>query len=223
MNKIKYYLFNINLIVLIVAFTIKIISSLNFIFKILFSKYQIYKNINASILDVDKSFNMLLRYTHGDAVDINNIFFDNGIKVFNQREILHMIDVREIFKILNYGLLISFLMILFFLLYFKIKKENFHYSFLFFSYQKILIFLFFIICLFGFYIIFDFNLFWDIFHKVLFTNDLYLLNPRESLLIRMLPLDLFKDLVILIVIIIISLLILIYKFYSFKKEKELYD
>ncbi len=41
----------------------------------------------------------------------------------------------------------------------------------------------------------DFNAFWINFHKLFFTNDLWLLDPAKSVLINMVPSQFFFDLV----------------------------
>ena len=41
---------------------------------------------------------------------------------------------------------------------------------------------------------FDFDRFFTLFHRIAFTNDLWLLNPRTDLLIRLMPESLFIDL-----------------------------
>ena len=41
----------------------------------------------------------------------------------------------------------------------------------------------------------DFNTFWTNFHRVFFTNDLWLLDPRTDILIQMVPGQFFFDLV----------------------------
>lgn len=46
----------------------------------------------------------------------------------------------------------------------------------------------------------DFDSFWTAFHQVLFTNDLWLLNPLTDRLIVMVPLDFFQQLVFTIVL-----------------------
>lgn len=54
----------------------------------------------------------------------------------------------------------------------------------------------------------DFNKYFTLFHKIFFTNDLWLLDPRTDLLIRMLPEGFFMDMVVRIGIIFLSLLLL---------------
>ena len=52
-----------------------------------------------------------------------------------------------------------------------------------------------ILAMVGLYAALDFNTFWTTFHKILFTNDLWLLNPKTDILIMMVPEQFFFDLV----------------------------
>ena len=52
----------------------------------------------------------------------------------------------------------------------------------------------------------DFNKYFTLFHEVFFTNDLWLLDPRTDLLIRMLPEGFFFDMVARIGIIFLALM-----------------
>ncbi len=46
----------------------------------------------------------------------------------------------------------------------------------------------------------DFNAFWTSFHQLFFTNDLWLLDPRTSIMINLFPSSFFFDLVIRIIV-----------------------
>lgn len=116
---------------------------------------------------------------------------------FNQREILHMEDVRELFdfaRIIKYiGIIISFCIILFFL-----KQRQ--YKFL----QKTITF-----GLFSNHIVFsllailastNFNKYFTYFHQIFFDNELWLLNPKTDLMIQMLPEEFFIGIAIRIML-----------------------
>jgi len=60
----------------------------------------------------------------------------------------------------------------------------------------------------GFFAFLDFNRAFTIFHELLFTNDLWLLNPETDIMIQMLPLDFFMGIGLKIAIIYIVYLIL---------------
>jgi len=125
----------------------------------------------------------------------NLIIEDKDGLVFEGRELKHMEDVRALFdkgyKIKNI-LLFTALVLAVILKYIyknKILKLLFKGGIIF---SGILIVV-------GLIIIFNFNKAFIIFHEILFSNDLWILNPEEDLLIQMLPSNFFSDLGLLIV------------------------
>lgn len=205
------------------ALIIRITSSISSLFIFLFHRHEIYNTIPFPKKEVNQAFIRLLNYMLGDNVRLEDIYFNQTIQVYNQKDILHTQDVRFLFTLLNYLILITGLVFIAYFIFFKIKKYKNINFYLFVSYKKVLFY--FSLCIFFIFIFvfLDFNLFWKIFHEVLFTNDLYLLDPRESFLIRMLPLNLFNDFVLIILIFNLLAYFIIYKFYQFKIKKEIYD
>ena len=97
---------------------------------------------------------------------------------FNERETMHMEDVRNIFKYLI--IITIFVGVIIFLL---IKKKDLPNIFLY-SFIPILIFLI-------LYLFVPFDELFINFHLILFRNDLWLLNPETDRLIVLLPEDFF--------------------------------
>ncbi|MBR2991515.1 MAG: DUF1461 domain-containing protein, partial [Solobacterium sp.] len=65
----------------------------------------------------------------------------------------------------------------------------------------------------------DFNGFWTNFHLLFFDNDLWLLDPRTSIMINLLPGGLFFDLVTGIIIRFLICMVLLYCIVSFLVPK----
>ncbi|MFO7611248.1 MAG: TIGR01906 family membrane protein [Clostridia bacterium] len=110
-----------------------------------------------------------------------------GRELFNAREKSHMADVKNLFtlgKRLNFGLFIAIVFLLIF--YLAYDKEGMKRYFMKYCAVTLAIIM-------GAWIIIavlaliDFTAFWTTFHKVFFTNDLWLLDPSTDLLIRMMP------------------------------------
>lgn len=136
-------------------------------------KPENYLNINPKFIRY--SAQVLSDYLSGR---INTIEIPGFKNFFNEKELKHMRDVKNIFRFLIYlNILIG---VLIFLL---IKKGDLPNIFLY-SYIPIIIFL----CLY-FFIPFD-NLF-TLFHLILFKNDLWMLNPDTDRLIVLLPEEFF--------------------------------
>jgi len=109
------------------------------------------------------------------------------IQVFEGREIDHMVDVKDLFMtgfaIRNITGIVSLLSTAY--LWTKHKQSILH------SIRAGSLLFFAIIALIGVFAALDFNKAFTIFHKLLFTNDLWLLNPETDIMIQMLPLDFF--------------------------------
>ena len=66
----------------------------------------------------------------------------------------------------------------------------------------------------------DFNAFWTMFHEILFTNDLWLLDPRVSIMINMFPEEFWFGMVIRIALtFIVSFCGISYVLYWFTNKK----
>lgn len=103
---------------------------------------------------------------------------------YNEREILHMIDVINLFnlaRMIKYiGLSLSFIILFYF---FNRREYNFLEKTLtlgLFSNHIVLILLAFLAST-------NFNKYFTYFHLIFFDNDLWILNPKTDLLIQMLP------------------------------------
>jgi integral membrane protein (TIGR01906 family) len=109
------------------------------------------------------------------------------IQVFEDRELHHMEDVKELFKIgfLIKNVLMGLVLISGVFLFVKDKKI---------LYKSIrngsLVFLVVIVFV-GVYSYIDFDRAFVIFHEILFDNDLWLLDPNEDIMIQMLPTNFF--------------------------------
>ena|SRR5690554_1444452 len=105
-------------------------------------------------------------------------------KHFNEKEVLHMIDVLDLFDIARVIKLISAIISLVIVFYFLSKSLAGLVG------KWIGIGLFanhLLIIILGVLILIDFTRYFTIFHEIFFSNDLWLLDPRTDLLIQMLP------------------------------------
>lgn len=143
-----------------------------------YEKYDIEEVSGKSIKELERITDKLILYLRGKGGE------DLLRPHYNEREILHMIDVKILFNLartIKYlGLIISAILIGYFF-----KKSQ--YKFL----QKTLgLGLFSNHILLGLVAILattNFNKYFTYFHLIFFTNDLWLLNPKTDLLIQMLP------------------------------------
>lgn len=203
-------LFKIVLLILI-SFSILILSILfhafnKRIYRDVYSNSNIYHNTNYTEKQYLEEIENYERYLMKE--DDGSIKSDNR---YTEDEILHMEDVRNLFRFAKiYSLGISFLTIYFVLTAKKRElKKFFKLSFL----IPILIVLPAII---------NFDIFWIFFHKVLFRNDLWMMDPYESLMINLLPQEVFNKITINVIttffIFSFIFIVLVYGIYRLRRE-----
>ena len=149
---------------------------------------------------------------------IQNYFFDESefieVSIFNEKEIYHMKDVKDIINSLFlYGKLSSILFVIITLLCvkrFSVKINSvFKTSSIIYSAILVLLALGFLI---------SFNKLFIIFHEIAFSNDLWKLNINEDYLLMMYPENFFRDIALLILIFSIS--VNFFLFFAFKSLKK---
>ncbi|SCG83184.1 hypothetical protein DW1_1614 [Proteiniborus sp. DW1] len=110
-------------------------------------------------------------------------------QVFKEREILHMIDVKDLFSngyIIRNAMLVVFLISLSWLVIYNrraIGKALIASS----VWPMVLM------CILAVLMYVDFHKYFTYFHYIFFTNDLWLLDPNTDILIQMLPLEFFSS------------------------------
>lgn len=160
-------------------------------------EYEIAEYAGCSQETLDEVTAELISYIKGDRDDLvmQGIVFNVETDIFNEKEISHMIDVKNLFILGQNILYVSILiMILLFLFEITTNREAFNYKF----FKSTTITMAISLALFlliGAMAILDFDSFWMGFHRVFFTNDLFLLDPNTDFLIRMMPLEFFISIV----------------------------
>ena len=149
---------------------------------------------------------------------IKNYFFDETefleVSIFNEKEIYHMKDVKDIINnLFLYGKLSSVVFVIISLICVKKYKVRIYSVFKASSivYSAILLAL-----AIGFLI--SFNKLFIIFHEIAFSNDLWKLNINEDYLLMMYPENFFRDIALLILI--FSICINFFLFFAFKSLKK---
>ena len=143
-----------------------------------FSEYNIVDATGKSTEELGVIADSLIDYLKGNGGD------ELLTPHFNEKEILHMRDVQDLFDYARILKIISGIIALIIMIYFSIKNEiKLIGKTLFrglFANHIVLITL-------GVLIATDFNKYFTIFHEIFFSNDLWLLDPNTDLMIQMLP------------------------------------
>lgn len=162
-----------------------------------YEEYNITKVTGMNNENLMNTTEELLKYLKGDREDIIIKANIRGeiTQVFKEREILHLEDVKALFikgfLIRNISLIVAFLSLLILLVY---EKG---------AIPKILtisaIYPIVLMAILGMLMKTDFNKYFTYFHEILFTNDLWLLDPKTEVLIQMYPLEFFYSIAFRIV------------------------
>ena len=151
--------------------------------------------------DLDRTTDVLLGYLQDERDDIivTAVVDGHEREVFDERETLHMIDVKNLYRnallFRNIAGIGGVILLITALYGTENKKKILNQGFM-----GGVGLLFAVIAALAVWAAMDFNAFWIQFHEVFFDNDLYLLNPNTELLIRMVPEQFFYDLVMRIII-----------------------
>lgn len=138
---------------------------------------------------------------------------------FSEKDILHMKDVRVLYNV-GFNLMIFFI-IIFILstILIALVYKNYTMFYITKTFNKTLLAFIILIIILAGIISYNFNSFWIKFHQLLFSNDLWLLSPDESNLIKMVPEKFFISLITTIILHILILFISLFVLNNIFKKK----
>lgn len=167
-----------------------------------YEKYNVTQSLGMTLPDVMGVTEHMMDYLIGreDVLSIETDVDGKYQDFFNEQDRLHMADVRNLFlgglKLRNV-LVISAVAVLMALAFMKADLKRFllrAYGTAMAVFAALLAFL-------GAACAADFTKCFTIFHKIFFTNDLWLFDPDTDYMIRMLPEGFFSDMVVRIVLV----------------------
>lgn len=191
------FLLNLSLLIALLLTAVDVSSFSRAFYAKQYRELSTAKEIGITQTDLDLATEQLLDYIqnkteHLDlAVILENVEGKPNVKMFNQREIDHMVDVRALYleAMLVRNILLGFAAAILLSLIWRIHSET--------NPEicrtlrrslglALLIFLVLIAAI-ATYAALDFNAFWTRFHLLFFSNDLWILDPRTDRLIMMVP------------------------------------
>lgn len=215
-NKVYLYLFSISLIyfLLFTAFYLVCFLDKDGLYKLIM-KMGTYNNLPFKLSDYDLKnlCSELMKYISLKIPFLETKVTIDGVLTdfYSVRSKVHMGDVRNLIMIFRNICFVSIFICIYSL--FRIKDMKNAINELKNAYIKTFIAIFFIICLIIIFASLNFNTFFTKFHEVLFTNDLWLLDPSVDYIICLLPEELFmsyglKIIIAMIIAILLPLLCL---------------
>lgn len=173
-------------------------------------KYNVTDSLQMSLTDVMDVTEYMMDYLIGreDVLSIETQVEGKRQDFFNEQDRLHMEDVKHLFLggLKLRTILAGFAIVLIAVLYFvkaDLKRILLKaYGIAMAAFAAALIFL-------GVAVTIDFTKCFTIFHKLFFTNDLWMFDESTDYMIRMLPEGFFSDMVIRIVLVFVLLLVVL--------------
>ena len=145
----------------------------------------------------------------------------NGVEreVYNERETLHMVDVRQLYQnallVRNVTLILGIVLLIYVLVSSKCSLKQFLQQ----GFVKGNLLIGGIVLFVAIWALADFDAFWTNFHLLFFDNDLWLLDPKTSIMINLFPGSFFFDLVIRIILLYVGILIAVGIYTSLPERK----
>lgn len=159
-----------------------------------FRKYDISTVTTMNEKDLGRVSEKIISYLRDedDNLNIEAVIQGKTREVFGEREKLHMVDVKDLFlrgyDLRNISALIALISLVAVLLLSNRKARDLYQTLFLAGVIPIILMVVLSILL-----TIDFNKYFNYFHEIFFTNDLWLLNPETEVLIQMLPLGFFID------------------------------
>ena len=189
-----------------------------------YEKYRVTDDLNMKIDNVMAVTEHMMAYLIGKEEKLSIVTDVDGEHqdFFNEQDRLHMADVRNLFlgglKLRNYALILATIL----MIVLMAKKADFRrlvpQGYL----QALFVYLI-LAAILGVAMSIDFTSCFTLFHKLFFTNNLWIFDPETDYMIRMLPEGFFSDMVIRVGVIFIVLLAVpgvTAVVYSWKRKKK---
>lgn len=176
-----------------------------------YRKYNVMDSLDMEIEDVMEVTDYMMDYLIGREEELSIVTEVEGRRqdFFNEQDRLHMADVRNLFlgglKLKNICTVIAVLLTAGLIL----GKEDWK-RVLPRAYTRAVVVLLAVIVFLAIAFTIDFTRCFTIFHQIFFTNDLWMFNPSEDYMIRMLPEGFFSDMVIRIGAVFIGMMLLVW-------------
>lgn len=154
-----------------------------------YASLQTAEDLNMSHQDLMKATEALLDYLQGKQEHITAVIEVNGFEreAFNERETLHMVDVKGLYQLALQIRLVSGIVLVVSVGLLWWKKRSQLWEYLSFAYSQCAAAFLLFVGFLGIWAAVDFTSLWESFHRLFFTNELWLLNPHTDLMINMFP------------------------------------
>ena len=184
-----------------------------------------------TIAQLDEAMDLLLRYIKGEVKSLDCIMQDQFTKerfeLFNKKEKTHMVDVKNLYQTVLYITTISVFVFVTLSIFLFISRKKVAFLGFSFYFNRVSLGIAVVVGVILSIAFINFDFFWTNFHHLVFSNDLWLLDPFTDRLITIVHAEVFFDLVMKIALRFIllfgglNLICFLYqRFYNKKFEVE---
>lgn len=213
-------IFTFGLIIILLISSTEAVLYKNNYFKNEYIKYNVTDTVKMNIDDLLYVTDEMMAYLKDQRKDLNITTYINGNlkEFFNSREKMHMEDVKTLFiksiYLRRICLFTLFVCVIIIIKFKNISKIIFPKTFI-----TVSAAFFAVTVLMSMLVSTDFDKYFDIFHRILFDNELWILNPDTDLLVNIVPVPFFIDTALRIILLfMVCICILIFlNFYAYKK------
>lgn len=201
LNGIAAYVSAITIIIILLITSIDINCFNKDFFRSQYASLQTSEDLGMTDKDLNKATETLLDYLQDKRSDIKVEIIVKGTKqeAFNSKEAAHMVDVKELYQ---FALVLRIVCIILFVVsfvYMLIRMKKGAFTLFSIDYMKVAVFFALVFTALAIWAFADFDTFWTSFHKIVFRNELWLLDPSTDLMINLFPSAFFSALVFRIV------------------------
>lgn len=221
MKKGFYFISMFSFVLMLTLTSVFVVSFNESYFTKMYDKLEVAESVKVDEETLMSVNNLLLDYIKGqeDSLDYLVNIENETVEFFNEKEKDHMVDVQVLYSnalmIRNVSLVFAMLGLLVLFITKDYKNINLIHEIL----GKVLLSYVLILGTIAIVAVLDFDFFWTSFHELVFTNDLWLLNPMTDRLIMMVPLEFFTGLVYRILGLIVVLFTALFAFYKSLEKK----
>lgn len=204
--------FSIMAVLLITSFEVAMYADFG-VYEREYEKYDVLSELDMTMEDTMHVTREMMAYLRGDRDELSVITTVEGKEkdFFNEQDRFHMAEVRDLFiggLDIRLGAAAAAVLCLLFLFFSRADWKKIISR----CYQVALAIVGVLAILLGIACAVDFNAVFVEFHHIFFDNDLWLFDPAEDYMIRMLPEGLFSDMVARIGILFVGSLLILFAF-----------
>lgn len=161
-----------------------------------YEEYGTYERFGIAPEDSAAALMAMIQYMRGqrDSIQITVSEYGREVEMFNRQETEHMVDVKNLYQSFRLSQIAALAAVVIVLLLSLSEKRRGRRSITVKSLGIAVIIFFIILAALGMWAYSDFTAFWTAFHRLFFTNDLWLMDPAECRMIRICPESLFAGL-----------------------------